>query len=56
MNKPPDFLIDKGIVRIADNLSGGSLKPQAGILAKLFGEAFLEELRLSEKAAEREQK
>ena len=52
MNKTaPDFLTDKGITRVADNLSGGSLKPQAGILARLFGEEFLAELRPSEKTA-----
>jgi len=49
MQGTPDFLAGKGIVRIADNLEGGSLKPQAGILARLFGEAFLKELRPSEK-------
>lgn len=56
MRETPDFLASKGITRIADNLSGGSLKPQAGILARLFGEAFLKELRPSEKPAAGEQK
>ena len=56
MQGTPDFLAGKGIVRIADNLEGGSLKPQAGILARLFGEAFLKELRPSEKPAAGEQK
>lgn len=57
MNKlPPDFLSNKGIHTVRDNLSGGRLKPQAGILARLFGEAFLEELRPSEKPVVREQK
>ncbi|WP_180384130.1 hypothetical protein [Neisseria dumasiana] len=53
---PPDFLSSKGIHTVRDNLSGSRLKPQAGILARLFGEAFLEELRPSEKPAVREPK